>query len=382
MKMKNVIFMLLLILSVSCSSDGGPSGPIVGGPSDGDGNGDGGNGGNTNSITYTPTASLKNTADFPIGTVVDANKLTSGSYATFRTILNTEFNSVTAENQMKMAAMFTGPDSYNFSNGDAIANYAKANGMRVHGHALIWHSSIPNWLQNFSGTDEEFAGQVERYVKATVAHFATVKDGNGNSIVESWDVVNEAFTSDANNAVFRQRIGNDYVAKCFQWAREADPNVKLFYNDYNLEWQGSKVADVINMVNNFKTNNIPIDGIGMQMHVDLTTSLSSLSSNLNELVNTGLLIHFSEMDLPVNKNKDITELTFERASAQQQKYKEIVALFNAIPLAQQFGITLWGMRDPDSWLISFLGNPNEWPLLFNANYEYKIAHKGFLEGLQ
>jgi endo-1,4-beta-xylanase len=194
--------------------------------------------------------------------------------------------------------------------------------------------------------------------------------------------VNEAFTSDANNAVFRQRIGNDYVAKCFQWAREADPNVKLFYNDYNLEWQGSKVADVINMVNNFKTNNIPIDGIGMQMHVDLTTSLSSLSSNLNELVNTGLLIHFSEMDLPVNKNKDITELTFERASAQQQKYKEIVALFNAIPLAQQFGITLWGMRDPDSWLISFLGNPNEWPLLFNANYEYKIAHKGFLEGLQ
>lgn len=382
MKLRNVLILLLCIGVVSCSSDGSSQGPIVGGPSDGSGDGGGDGGGAVNSVTYTPTLSLKNIAGFPIGTVVDANKLSSGSYANFRTILNKEFSSMTAENQMKMASMFSGPDSYSFSNGDAIVNYAKANGMRVHGHALIWHQSIPNWLQNFAGTDLEFEGQVERYIKATVAHFAKVKDGNGNSIVESWDVVNEAFTDGAYNAVFKQRIGNDYVAKCFQWAREADANVKLFYNDYNLEWQGSKVADVINMVNDFKTNNIPIDGIGMQLHVDLSTSLTSLSSNLNQLVNTGLLIHYSEMDLPINKNKDLTELTFERASEQQTKYKDIVKLYNAIPSAQQFGITLWGMRDNDSWLLSFLNNPNEWPLLFDKDYKYKIAHKGFLEGLQ
>lgn len=383
MKMKYVLMLIFCLGMLSCSSDGSPSGPIVGGPSDGDGNGGGnGGGGTTNSITYTPTASLKSTASFPVGTVVDANKLSSGSYVTFRTILNAEFSSMTAENQMKMASMFSGPDTYNFSNGDIIVNYAKANGMRVHGHALIWHQSIPNWLQNFSGTDVEFQGQVERYIKATVTHFAQVKDGNGNSIVQSWDVVNEAFTSDANSAVFRQRIGNDYVSKCFQWAREADANVKLFYNDYNLEWQGSKVSDVISMVNDFKTNNIPIDGIGLQMHVDLNTNIATLKSNVDLFIATGLLIHFSEMDLPINKNKDITELTFERATQQQNKFKDFVNLYETIPGAQKFGITLWGMRDNDSWLLNFLNNQNEWPLLFDKDYKYKIAHKGFLEGLK
>lgn len=384
MMMRNLFMLPLLIVFLSCSSSDGPSGVIVGGPSDGDGNGGGGTGGgDTNSITYTPTASLKDMADFPVGTIVDDYKLTGSSYADFRTILNAEFSSMTAENQMKMASMFISPDTYNFTHGDAIVSYAKAHGMRVHGHALIWHQSIPSWLQNYSGTDEEFSGQVERYIKATVAHFATVKDDNGNSVVSSWDVVNEAFTSDANNAIFRQRIGSDYVAKCFQWAREADPDVKLFYNDYNLRSDAAKVSQVVNMVNDFKANNIPIDGIGMQMHVDyLEPDINTISTNLNTIVSTGLLVHFSEMDMTVNKDKALSELTYERALAQQNRYKEIVALYNAIPSAQQYGITLWGLRDPDSWLINFYNNSNEWPLLFDADYNYKIAHKGFLEGLQ
>lgn len=384
MKTGRYFVILFLTALFSCSSSDGPSGPIVGGPSDGDGNGGGGTGGgDSNSITYTPTNSLKNRAGFPVGTVVDANKLSSGSYASFRTVLNAEFSSITAENQMKMASMFTGPDTYNFTNGDAIVSYAKANGIRVHGHALIWHQSIPSWLQNFSGTNADFEGQVERYIKATVSHFASIKDNSGKSVVESWDVVNEAFTTDANNAIFRQKIGNDYVAKCFQWAREADADVKLFYNDYNLGSQASKVADVVSMVNTFKANNIPIDGIGMQMHVDyLSPSNSTISSNLNSIVGTGLLVHFSEMDMTVNRSKSLTELTYERALAQQNRFKEIIALYNAIPANQQFGITLWGLRDSDSWLLNFHNNQNEWPLLFDKDYKYKIAHKGFLEGLQ
>ena len=119
------------------------------------------------------------------------------------------------------------------------------------------------------------------------------------------------------------------------------------------------------------------------MHINyLQPDLSTIGSNLTALVNTGLLIHFSEIDMTVNKDKTLSELTIERAQEQQARYKDIVSLYNTIPTTQKFGITLWGLRDNDSWLLNFLNNQNEWPLLFNSDYEYKLAHKGFIEGLQ
>ncbi|WP_100613319.1 endo-1,4-beta-xylanase [Confluentibacter citreus] len=329
----------------------------------------------------TPSATLKASANFPIGNIVSASKL-SGTDTYFRTLLNKEFNSITAENDMKMGAMFTGPDTYDFSKGDAIVNYAKTNGLRVHGHALVWHASIPNWLKNYTGTDAEFEAQVKGYIKATVAHFAAIKTTEGKSVLESWDVVNEHFTSDAAAAVFNTRMGSDYVSKCFIWAREADADVKLFYNDYNLESQNSKAAQVVDMVNTFKTNLTPIDGIGMQMHIDYQyPDLTTLSNNLTLLKNTGLLIHLSELDMTVNKDKALTSLTTNRANAQKEKYKQVATMYNTLPAAQRFGITFWGMRDNDSWLINFHNNQNEWPLLFDSNYNYKQAFIGFLEGL-
>ena len=341
-------------------------------------------GGAENSLTPTTTIviPLKKAASFPIGMIVSTSRI-SGSDTNFRTILNKEFNSITAEYEMKMASIFTGANTYDFSKGDAIVAYAKANGIRVHGHALVWHSSIPSWLQNYSGTDAEFGAQVKGYIKTTVAHFALEKTASGKSVVESWDVVNEAFTDAALNAVFYKRIGPNYVAKCFTWAREADATVKLFYNDYNLESDNTKVVSVIDMVNTFKANSTPIDGIGLQMHIDYQyPSLSTMTDNLAVLKSTGLLIHFSELDMTVNKDKVLSSMSSDRANAQKAKYKEIAVLYKTIPAAQRFGITFWGMRDTDSWLISFYSNTNEWPLLFDANYGYKAAYTGFLEGLQ
>lgn len=327
-----------------------------------------------------PTSTLKQAANFPVGNVISAAKLSENTY--LKTLLNKEFNSLTAENDMKMASMFTGPDTYDFSKGDAIVNYAKTNGFRVHGHALVWHASIPNWLKNYGGTDAEFEAQVKGYIKATVAHFATFKTDAGKPIVESWDVVNEHFTSDATNAIFYTRMGADYVSKCFKWAREADPNVKLFYNDYSLSSQSTKATQVVDMVSSFKANNIPIDGIGMQMHIDYQyPDLNTLKSNVSLLANTGLLIHFSELDMTVNKDKSLTSFTTQRSNAQKERYKNVALVYKTIPASQQFGVTFWGVRDTDSWLLNFHNNPAEWPLLFDASYNYKPAFFGFLEGL-
>lgn len=364
MKKIKLLFAILTLLA-SCSKDSAGDSAII----------------DPEPEVITPTATLKESANFPIGNIVSANRL-AGTDTYFRTLLNKEFNSITAENDMKMAAMFPAPNTYDFSKGDAIVAYAKTNGFRVHGHALVWHASIPSWLQNYSGTDEEFEAQVEAYVKTTVAHFAEEKNALGESIVESWDVVNEHFTNDAATAVFNTRIGSDYLSKCFIWAREADPEVKLFYNDYSLGSNTEKATKVASMATDFETNSVPIDGIGMQMHIDYQSpDLNTLKSNVTLLKNTGLLIHFSELDMTVNKTKTLTSLIETRSNAQKERYKEIATLYKTIPEAQQFGITFWGMRDNDSWLLNFLNNTNEWPLLFDSNYNYKLAYIGFLEGL-
>lgn len=336
--------------------------------------------------TPTPDAkatTLKAAATFPIGNIVSASRL-SGSDVNFTTLLNKEFNSITAENDMKMGAMFTGPNTYDFSKGDAIVSFAKANGLRVHGHALVWHASIPNWLKNFTGTDAEFEAQVKGYIKATVAHFALAKTTDGKPVVASWDVVNEAFTSEALAGPFYAKLGPDYVAKCFGWAKEANADVKLFYNDYNLDSQASKVTSVVDMVADFKKRAIPIDGIGSQMHIGYSyPDIMTIKNNLTPLVGTGLLIHFSELDMSVNRDLALTTFTTERSNAQKEKYKNIAGLYKTIPAAQRFGITFWGVRDNDSWLRGWpVKTDYEWPLLFDSNYGYKPAYTGFFEGLK
>lgn len=378
------------MMSVGCSEDDEPQSPVVGGPSnpgdddDDDGNNDGGDNGDP--FTYNPVSNLKSLASYPVGMIVSASKLSSSSSdnETFREILLDDFNSITAENDMKMANMFSGPDSYDFSDGDAIVEYAKNNNMRVHGHALLWHQSIPSWLNSFEGTNEEFEAQIEGYVKATVAHFAEetmMLNGEEVTIVASWDVVNEAFDGGSlRNSLFREKMGNDYVSKMFQWAREADPDVKLFYNDYNLSSSSAKLQAVLNMINDFKSNDIPIDGIGFQMHVNHDwPPRSNLAEAVTEAVSTGLLIHFSELDIKVNYNDDITELTEERAMEQEAKYKEVAEEYNEIPDEQQYGITIWGMRDQDSWIYD---GGTDWPLMYDNDFNYKIAHRGFAEGLE
>lgn len=331
------------------------------------------------------TKYLKDYATFPIGNTVSASALASSSTnnkSNYEILLN-EFNSITAGNDMKMYASFIGPTNFDFTKGDAIIAYAKANELRVHGHALIWHPeyAIPNWLENFSGTDQEFANHIENYVKTVVSHFAAEKDASGNSIVTSWDVVNEYFDGTAvRSTLFTQRMGNEYIKKIFEWAREADADVKLFYNDYNIAGSASKRQAILAMVNDFKTNNIPIDGIGMQMHLNHDWPNDDLPTSIEDIANTGLLVHISELDVKVNYGDDITSLTTERSNAQSLQYQKAAYYYTTlVPEEQQFGITIWGIRDQDSWLYD---NGSDWPLLYDVNFETKPAYDGFMKGLK
>lgn len=319
---------------------------------------------------------------FFVGMAVKANQLDSGSK--YDAILKNEFSSISAEYEMKMNPISTASGVYNWAAADKIVAYGNANGMNVHGHALVWHGAVPTWLTNFSGTDAEFAAEVKKYITDVVTHFA--------GKVKSWDVVNEAVADNngsLRNTIFLQRMGANYIKDCFKWARDAanaagDTNLLLFYNDYATSTNIPKQNKVFSIIDDLKASN-GIDGVGFQMHnTYLSPTKTQIETDINRAVAKGLKIHISELDIQVNQSNDITTFTNERRLAQKEKYKEIVKIYNALPAANKYALTVWGMKDNESWIpfSTDLNHPgNDWPLLYDSNFALKSAHTGFLEGL-
>ncbi|WP_269235905.1 endo-1,4-beta-xylanase [Flavobacterium flavigenum] len=319
---------------------------------------------------------------FFVGMAVKAFQLTNGSQ--YDIILKNEFSSISAEYEMKMDQISTASGVYNWTVADKIVAYGNANNINVHGHALVWHNSVPEWLKNYAGTDAEFALEVKKYITDVVTHYA--------GKVKSWDVVNEA--ADDNNGVMRntiflQRMGPNYIKDCFQWARNAanaagDTNLLLFYNDYATSTNIPKQNRVFSIVDDLKASNL-INGLGYQMHnTYLSPTKAQIETDLNKAVAKGLKIHVSELDIQVNQFNDISTFTNERRLAQKAKYKEMVQIYNALPAANKYALTIWGMKDNESWIpysteLNHVGN--DWPLLYDANFTIKSAHTGFLEGL-
>jgi endo-1,4-beta-xylanase len=316
----------------------------------------------------------KAAGNFFVGAAVSTNRLTGG----YNHLLTTEFNSITAESEMKMRTIFLGPGDYNWTRPDALVDYATDNNLNIHGHALVWHVEVPDWMTTFTGSNEEFEQIIEDYIKAVVQRYA--------GKITSWDVVNEAINDGGGvrNTIFLEKLGPDYIAKCFQWAREADPDVLLFYNDYNTPADLTKQNDVYALIDELQADNVPIDGLGLQMHISIDSpTRQQIQEDVDKALERNLIVHFSELDVRVNPDgrEVVGSLTEERDFAQRLKYKEVVDLYSDIPDPFKYAITVWGIRDPDSWIINQYDRP-DWPLLFDASFNRKSAHTGFLEGLE
>lgn len=315
------------------------------------------------------------TETFSVGMITRSPYINAGGQHT--QILMDEFNSLTSEYEMKMNVMYPSEGNYDFSAADAIVGFAQANGLDVHGHALIWHNATPTWVENFTGTDAEFEAMVENYISETLTRY--------KGKVRSWDVVNEALDDSSGhplrNSVFRQKMGDDYVKKCFQFARNADPDVLLFYNDYNMAASTSKREAMFNLVDNLGDL---IDGVGAQMHISIDgPSAANIQAVADGTVSRGLKLHFSELDIRTNPEGDnnVTSLSNAKAEQQKAKFKEVVEIYNAIPIDNKFALTVWGLRDNESWLLDFWGVP-DWPLMFDENYNKKQSYQGFIDALQ
>lgn len=317
--------------------------------------------------------SLRNSPNFPIGFAIQEQHLANANYVN---LLKEDAASITAEYEMKMSPMYNNPSAIDFSKTDAFLDFAEQFDIRVHGHALIWHSATPGWIENFSGTNTEFENIIENYIKEVVGRY--------KGRIASWDVVNEAFEDGSGhplrNSVFRQKLGPDYITKAFQWAREADPDVLLFYNDYGIANDGTKLAAVLALVDDLQSRNIPIDGVGFQMHISYNwPAISDIQTATGKIVTRDLLIHYSELDIRLNPDGTESEYNSNLSQRHVNRINEIVNLYKSLPDENRFGITNWGVKDDDTWLRDFWNNQDEWPLLYDSNFQPKQAHQAIID---
>jgi endo-1,4-beta-xylanase len=309
---------------------------------------------------------------FPVGASVSVSLMKNNTK--YSGVVTKEYNSITAENAMKFGGLHPAENTFNWVDADYLVDYAIANNKRVHGHTLNWYNSLPAWVTNFAGDSVAWENLLKTHIQTVVAHF--------KGKVASWDVVNEAFNDDGTirNSIWVKNLGPGYIARCFQYAHEADPAALLFYNDYGHEYSNAKRTAITNMITDFKNRGIPIDGIGMQFHMTYTQTDANISAAINAAAATGLKVHISELDIRLNNDK-VQGLVFTPSLALQQadKYKYVVKTYNAIPATQQYGITTWNVGDADSWIPGWLGAP-DWPLPFDTNYLRKPAYRAIIEG--
>lgn len=326
---------------------------------------------------------LKDLADFPIGIAVPADPWPNTLLGSpeRQALVNRHFDSLTAENIMKMAYLQPQEGRFEFRHADALMKYADKHDMVVHGHALVWHTQAPQWMNDYSGTREEFLTLLTAHVKTVAEHFA--------GRMESWDVVNEAFRDEVpveyRDTIWYSNIGPEYIEHAFRVAHAADPQADLYYNDYDISGAigPEKLDRILQMVDDFIARGVPIHGIGFQVHIDTETPNARLIREaFSKAVQRGVKVRISELDISVNPNKTFDEFSEDLARIQRQRYEEVVGIYlDTVPPQQRGGITVWGITDGDSWIPGFRKRA-DWPLLFNDAFEEKPALTGFADALQ
>ena len=282
--------------------------------------------------------------------------------------LGREFNLVVAANAMKFAETEPGPGQYNFCAADEVVAFAQANGMKVRGHNLVWQQDLPSWLTTGNYSAADAANILQDHIRTVVSHF------KGQLIL--WDVVNEAVAYGApygpQPSYWLDQFGSltSYVDQAFRWAHAADPSVKLYYNDTGGEGLGAKSDAVYNLVSGMVSRGVPIDGIGLQMHVTLNSAPSpaDVAANMACYAQLGLEVQITEMDVRLAVPASASDL-----QAQSSVYNGVAATCMAAPNCTAF--LTWGVGDPDSWI------PGAYPgfgaaLLFDGQYQPTPAYDG------
>lgn len=301
--------------------------------------------------------------DFLIGTIYTEASVSGQD----KELTLKHFNTITPENIMKPEYMQPTEGIFDYTKADVMLGFAAENKLKVHGHVLVWHQQSGNWL-GMNVSREEAIEQLKSHITTIVGKY------KGQML--SWDVVNEAvedgimlptdgdWTKCLRKTQWYQSIGPDYIAMAFKFAREADPDGKLYYNDYNLN-DRNKAKIVAAMVKDLKEQGVPVDGIGMQGHYSVDTTPESVEASLKLFSELSVEVSVTELDVTV-KNADPSGLTKEQEIAQAVTYAKLFEVYKKYKDIIE-RVTFWGNLDTRSWRAA------SFPCLFNGDYTPKLA---------
>lgn len=280
-----------------------------------------------------------------------------------------EFNMLTPENALKFGRTHPSRDRYTFQDADAIVAFAQANGMAVRGHTLVWHEVLPRWLTAGAFARDELLAILHEHITTVVGRY--------RGRIAAWDVVNEALGSDGvwRNTFWYKTIGPEYVDLAFRWAREADPQARLFYNDYGGEGLGRKSDAIYALARGMKQRGVPIDGVGLQMHVRLDASPepADVVASLQRLAALGLEVHITEMDVRIQG-----QATEEKLARQASIHRDMLRVCLAAENCRAF--VFWGFTDRHSWIPRYFPGWGA-ALPFDEAYRPKPAYRALIEAL-
>ncbi|MDI9217054.1 endo-1,4-beta-xylanase [Clostridium tertium] len=289
-------------------------------------------------------------------------------------LVDKHYNIMTAENAMKPDALQKEEGVFTFEQADKLVDYAKANNIIMRGHTLVWHNQVPDWFFQDKDNPGKLASKeilLERertHIRTVLNHYkekyGTASEG---SPIKYWDVVNEVISDSGEyrDSKWYQIAGLDYIKVAFETAREVDPSLKLFINDYNIERNNAKTNKLYELVKELKAEGVPIDGVGLQMHVSSDVPMDSIKKSMEKYESIpGIELQVTELDVSMGLENEA--VTHEVLLKQGRYYKQLFDLFKSKKESIS-AVVIWGVIDDTSWVKTYK------PLLFNGKYKAKPA---------
>lgn len=325
--------------------------------------------------------------DFLIGAAINSSQISETDMQA-KILLTKEFNSITPENIMKCEIIHPEWDKYNFDLADKFVELGEKYDMFSVGHTLIWHSQLSPFVRKIKNRDS-----LQLFMETHIEKIASRYDGK----IDAWDVVNEALNEDGTmrKSIFLDLLGDDFVTEAFRLAQKATPNSELYYNDYNIE-QPKKRAGAIELIKKIQAAGVRIDGVGIQGHWSIKgLPMEDIEQSILDYAALGIKVMFTEVDITVLPNPwdlqgaDVNQ-NFE-GSPMMNPYPESLPDSVQVALADEYEklfklflkhkdkisrVTFWGISDANSWLNGWpIKGRTNYPLLFDRNYEPKLAYK-------
>jgi endo-1,4-beta-xylanase len=287
------------------------------------------------------------------------------SNTTVTTLAGTQFDMITPGNEMKWDTTEPSRGAFNFGPGDQIVAFAQSHTMRIRGHNLVWHSQLPAWVSSLPLSQVQAA--MENHITSEATHY--------RGKLYAWDVVNEPFDDSGNlrTSVFFQAMGAGYIADALRTARAADPNAKLYLNDFNIEGSGAKANAMFNLVQSLIAQGVPIDGVGFESHFILGQIPSTLQANMQRFAALGIDVAITELD-------DRMQLPATTANLAQQATEFANVEKACLAITRCVGVTQWAVGDADSWIPGFFSGFGA-ATMFDSSYKPKPAFTALVTAL-